>query len=305
MIAIACAITSGEAYRRFAEPGVKLVAEPDSEVYAYAAIQPIARSHNLILHAASELEDLEALVFVHPHTEIIDPHFCQKIREALSDPDVGVVGCTGASDVRGIAWWEGDVTSAPVRHRYQEHGGGELPAFSWTKQSPPPGEAEALDGHLLALSPWVARNVRFDESLFLNYGFDLDFCLQVRSAGKKLSVADLRVVHHQPLELVKDLDLWVEAHIRIAEKWDTVIRGETGDDAAWKKRARYAEAQREAARAVAFSHGLKLDARVLELERELDEKTSSLSWHVTAPLRELNRLRREAGGRSSNGEQPH
>jgi hypothetical protein len=297
MIAFACAITSGEAYRRFAEPGVELVREQDSAVFAYAAIQPIARTYNLILDAARDLDDLEALVFVHPHTEIVDPGLCQKIRTALADPDVGVVGCTGANGVRSIAWWEGDVTSAPITHHYHEHGGGELKAYFWTEQAAPPSDVEALDGHLLVLSPWAARNLRFDEALFLNYGFDLDFCLQVRSAGRKLSVVDLRVVHHEPLELVRNLDLWVEGHIRMAEKWDTMIHGETGDEAAWKQRARRAEAEREAARAVAFSHGLKLDARVLELERELDEKTSSLSWHLTAPLRELNRLRRDASER--------
>ena len=297
MIAFACGITSGEAYRRFAEPGVQRATEPDSVVYAYAALQPIPRTYNLILDAAKHRDDLEALVFLHPHTEIVDPEFCQKIRQTLSDPDVGVVGCTGANRVRSIAWWEGDVVSAPAVHRYQEHGGGELPAYSWTNRASPPADVETLDGQLLILSPCSARNLRFDEALFLNYGFDLDFCLQVRQAGRRLRVADLRVVHHRSLELVNDLDLWVEGHIRMAEKWDEVIHGETGDEGAWKLRARRAEARREAARAVAFSHGLKLDARVEALERELADKTDSVSWRLTAPLRELNRLRRERGSR--------
>ena len=107
-------------------------------------------------------------------------------------------------------------------------------------------------------------------------------------------VADLRVVHHRPLELVPNLDVWVEAHMRVAEKWDGTI-AETGSGVIdWKQRARRAEAQREAARAIAFSRALKLDARVLELERALEEKTESLSWRLTAPLRALNRIRREA-----------
>ena len=84
----------------------------------------------------------------------------------------------------------------------------------------------------------------------------------------------------------------------MAEKWDgPLIQWRDGRRGGLEARARRAEAEREAARAVAFSHGLKLDARVLELERELDEKTSSLSWHLTAPLRELNRLRRDASER--------
>ena len=47
---------------------------------------------------------------------------------------------------------------------------------------------------------------------------------QIRAAGRKLLVADLHVVHHRSLELIADLDVWVEAHIRVAEKWDGASR---------------------------------------------------------------------------------
>jgi hypothetical protein len=299
VIAFGCAITSGEAYRRYAEPGVKRSLESDSAVLAFAAVQPIPRTYNLILDAARAHDDLEALVIVHPHTEIVDPGFCEKVREALRDPDVGVVGCTGANRVRSIAWWEGDVVSAPVIHRYQEHGGGEMPAYSWTPRMAPPAEVETLDDQLLILSPWAVHNLRFDESLILNFGFGLDFCLRVREAGRKAWVSDLRVVHHRSLELVENLDLWIEGHIRLAEHWDTTLHGGAADEDVWRLRAREAEARREAARAIAFSAQLNLDARVEELERELDAKLESFSWRVTAPLRELNRIRRERAGRGA------
>ena len=61
------------------------------------------------------------------------------------------------------------------------------------------------------------------------------------------------------------------------------------------------EARREAARAIAMSESLKLDARVLELERELEQKTSTVSWRFTAPLRVLNHLRRELSARGEDG----
>ena len=148
------------------------------------------------------------------------------------------------------------------------------------------------------LSPWAVRNLRFDEALLLNYGFDVDFCLQARAAGKKVAVADLRAVYHRSVELVGDLDVWIAAHVQLAEKWGATLNGEVADEAAWRRRARRAEADREAQRAVAFSTSLKLDARVLELERDLEEKTSSLSWRLTAPLRAVNRWRQRdrAGG---------
>jgi Glycosyltransferase like family len=297
VIAFGASIQGAEAYRRYAEPGIVLAAEPDSEIYAYATVEPISRTYNLILEAAALRDDLEALVLVHTHTEITDPRFCEKVRDALSDPHVGVLGSAGATGVRSIAWWEGIVTAAQSIQRYDEFGGGELPAYSWTERNPPPAEVQAVDGQLLVLSAWAVRNVRFDESLTLNYGFDLDFCLQVLAAGRRIRVADLRAIHHRSVELVNDLDVWAEAHARVAEKWDGSLHGTVTGEAGWKRRARLAEADRESARAIAFSKSLKLDARVLELERELEDKTDSLSWRLTAPLRGLNHLRRSAAER--------
>ena len=57
---------------------------------------------------------------------------------------------------------------------------------------------------MLALSPWVVRNVRFDESLGQLHGYDFDFCLQVREAGKKVVTADFQAIHHHKLELVSN-----------------------------------------------------------------------------------------------------
>src|SRR5262249_14777655 len=118
LIAFGSSISGAEAYRRYAQPGVHLASEPDSEVFAFAAVEPVGRTYNLILDAAAACEDLEALVLVHPHTEIVDPEFCTKVREALRDPEVGAIGCAGANGVHSIAWWEAEVVCAPVRQRY-------------------------------------------------------------------------------------------------------------------------------------------------------------------------------------------
>jgi hypothetical protein len=296
VIAFGASIQGAEAYARYAEPGIRLVAEPGSEVYAFASVEPLARTYNLILDAAAEREDLEALVLVHSHTEITDPQFCVKLRAALRDPAVAVVGSAGATGVRGIAWWEGRVVAGELQQRYGEFGSGQFPAYAWTDTEAPPAEVEAVDGQLLVLSPWAVRNLRFDESLMLNHGFDVDFCLQARAAGRRVVVADLRAVYHRSVELVNDLDVWIAAHIQVADKWDETLYGTVAGESAWKRRARRAEADREAQRAIAFSTSLKLDARVLELERELEAKTGSLSWRLTAPLRALNRWRRGENG---------
>jgi hypothetical protein len=296
LIAFGSSISGAEAYRRYAQPGIRLAAEPDSQVLAFAAVEPVGRTYNLILEAAATRNDLEALVLVHPHTEIVDPGFCAKVREALADTEVGVVGCAGARGAQSIAWWEAEVVCGRVRQRYEEYGGGEIESLSWARRQAPPAEVEVVDGQLLVLSPWIVRNVRFDETLLLGHGFDVDFSLQVRNAGRTLMVADLHVAHHRSLELINDVEVWVEAHIRMADKWNGTLREEPADEPGWKRRARRAEARREAARAIAMSESLKLDARVLELERELEQNTSTVSWRLTAPLRALNRVRRKLTG---------
>ena len=294
MIVFAASITSPETYESCAEPGIRLAAEPDSQVFAYQAAGSIFRSYNLILERAAALDDLEALVLVHQDAEIADPEFCRKLRGALADPEVGVVGCVGAVGVRNIAWWEGSVTWGSFTHRYQEMGGGDLPALSWESEGLPSfahtGEVETVDGFVLAVSPWTARNVRFDESLGQLHGYDFDFCLQVRAAGRKVVTEDLKVIHHHSLDLVSNPETWVAAHMRVAEKWDGRMPnvGAAGGD--WKQRARRAEAEASVARTQAV-------AAMLQAEAKTREVTESKSWRLTAPLRRLN-ARRKARRRS-------
>jgi Glycosyltransferase like family len=297
MIAFGCSITSPDTYERCAGPGIRLAAEPSSQILAQAAAGSIFRSYNLLMERASAFDDLEALVLVHQDAEIVDRDFVPKLRETLKDADVGVVGCVGAIGVRSIAWWEGSVTWASFTHRYGELGGGELPAFSWNGQKLPPyahtGEVDTVDGFVLGLSPWVVRNVRFDESLGQLHGYDLDFCLQVRQAGRKVMTQDFKVVHHHSLDLVSEPETWIEAHMRVAEKWDGKMEGIGQGGGDWKQRARRGEAEAAAARAGAVTAQLKAEAHARQLEREIAIMRESIGWRLTGPLRRANALRRK------------
>jgi hypothetical protein len=296
VIAFGTAIADPEMYKRYAEPGIELVREPDSVVFPNVAAGSLFRSYNLMLDLAAECDDLEALVLVHQDAELVDPDFCAKLREALRDPDVGVVGCVGALGVRSIAWWEGSVTWGSFIHRYSELGGGDLPAFAWDNGNLPPsartGVVDTVDGFVMGLSPWVVHNVRFDEALGRLHGYDFDFCLQVRAAGRKVVTADFKAIHHHSLDLVSSPDTWIEAHMRVAEKWDGKMPhvGVTGGD--WKLRARRGEAQAAANMALAVTNKLKGDARVVQLQRELEEMKTSIGWRITEPLRRINYWRR-------------
>ncbi|MGH2866706.1 MAG: glycosyltransferase [Solirubrobacteraceae bacterium] len=291
-----------EPFTRYAGPGLRTAAEADSPMLVFAAMDTIARSYNLLLDAAAKQEGLEALVLVHPHAEIVDPDCCAKLRIALSSPEVAVVGCVGASDVRSIAWWEGAVSCGPVTTAYTDFGGGRVPAFSWARPTAAPAEVEAVDGFVIGLSPWAVQNLRFDEQLALGHGYDVDLCLQARAAGRRVVTCDLRVIEHRSLDIISDVELWVESHIAVARKWGSRLdSGLREAELPARQRARHAEAQRECARATAYFNRLGYDARVEALERSLQAATSTTSWRLTKPLRSINKWRRDRAQGSTPG----
>ena len=312
MIAFGCPITDHAQYEAFAEPGIKLAAEPDSEILALGSAglgdASIFRNYNLLLEEATKLENLEALALVHQDAQIVDPDFCSKVRGALRDPEVAIVGCAGAIGVRNIAWWDGSVTMASFSHRYEEYGGGEIvgSTFNW-EEAPPEartGEVDVIDGFMMALSPWFIENIRFDESLGQLHGYDFDVCQQVRAAGKKVVTEHIRVMHHHSLELIGDVEDWIAAHMRVAEKWDGKLSPSQTIPGDWEERARWAEARRDAALMQANAAELAREAAVLDMERQLQRVERSASWRLTKPLRWLKGLRRRGDQPSPNGNSP-
>jgi hypothetical protein len=297
LIVFGSAVTRPDVFRDCAERGIQLVAEPDTRILQRTDVASIFRNCNALLDEAAQIDELEALVLLHQDSEIQDPEFCAKLRAALADPQVGVVGCVGSLGVRTIAWWEGSVTWASFIHRYTELGGGDFPSLTWNEDDKPPyaqlGEVDTVDGFVLCLSPWVVANVRFDEALGQAlHGYDFDFCLQVREAGRKVVTADFKVVHNHSLELASDLEHWTEAHVAVAEKWDGRMPGVGTAGGSWKQRARRGEAEAAVTRAVASSTQMKIDARAAEYQRELATMTGSLAWKLTAPLRAVTAYRR-------------
>jgi hypothetical protein len=300
VILFASAMTDPEAYRRYARPGIRLAAEPNSVIHAFAAVGSVCRSYNMLLDRAALESDVEALVLVQQDVEILDRGFCDAVRRALRDPDVAVAGPVGARGVETIAWWDGEISAAPVVQRYQAFGSGEIPAFSWKPTTPAPAEVEVLDGRLMVLSRWALETLRFDESLQLGYGYELDLCLKARAAGRKVMTAELPVAYHtRTLRVLNDYDLWIEGHIQAAERLASRLEEPAAAEADWMERARRAEAEREAARTLAYSAEHAVDAELAPLERALDDLTGSTSWRVTEPLRRVNQWRarrREASG---------
>ena len=207
MIAFASCVASPEKFREYAQPGLQLVCEPDSLVAEVTTDSSIFDAYNEVLDALSGREDLEALVLLHEDLEIVDHGFCAKVRARFADPDIAVIGVVGASNIKGVAWWEGETRGRCLESRgLVDFGGG----FH---------DVDAVDGLLMVLSPWAVRNLRFDSDRFSGFhAYDVDFCLQARAAGKRVVVDEIGVMHYPKGTLGDSAAYWHNNEV-LVEKW--------------------------------------------------------------------------------------
>jgi hypothetical protein len=215
MIAFGIAVACERTYARFAMPGLRRVWEPDSLLFERRGARCLFMAYNEMLVRAAAIDGLEALVLLHEDTEILDDRFADKIRSCLAQaPDAAVVGVMGGVGVTSLAWWEAPVAKGRVL----------APAI-------PPGlvldcgdpgrhDVDAVDGLLMALSPWAVRELRFDETLCPGFhGYDVDFCTQARARGKRVVVDGIEVAHHASRGMSNRAG-WIAAHVAFARKWE-------------------------------------------------------------------------------------
>lgn len=211
MIAYGVCIGSDERFARLAEPGILRAAGPDPVVLKRWEQKSIFAGYNSILDEARELPDLEALVLLHDDTELQDAGFEAKLRELFSDSSIGLAGAIGASHVTSLAWWEAE------RHGRASWNGpqGEGPRVD--DFGAETVDVDCVDGFLLVLSPWVVRNLRFDDHTFDGFdGYGVDFSFSVRRSGKRVVVSDFPLHHH---DRPRDRRGSLQANVRWRAKW--------------------------------------------------------------------------------------
>jgi hypothetical protein len=207
--------------------GIDSVRAPSVPVYEIRGEHSLFRAYNEILDRAAADPLVEALVLVHEDNTIQDPCFESKARDALADPDVGIVGAIGAIGIGGIDWWVHERLVGAARLRPPVPfppwgpplvGGGEIVGPGGG------GEVDMVDGFLLVLSRWVIDELRFDESLGPGFdGYDADLCFQARERGRKVVVAEFAVEHHYrwaDLENEEYRSAWKRAHVAFRRKWE-------------------------------------------------------------------------------------
>ena len=138
--------------------------------------------------------------------------------------------------------------------------------------------------------------LRFDESLGALHGYDVDFCLQARAAGRKVVTADFRA-DPQPLARAgqRPRGLGRGAHRGSRRSGTGRIPGATRGRPDWRAIARRARAEAEAARAAAVSQAAAVRrprARVPARARR--DRARASAGASPQPLRRANHWRRRA-----------
>jgi len=207
MIAFASCVGRPDMYAACAARGIAHVCETDSVVAEVTTDCSIFEAYNEVLDHFATVDDLEAVVLLHEDTVLLAEDFCDRVRAALADPEIAVVGAVGARGVSSLAWWEGRLAGRAAESRGVVDGGFGDP------------EVDAVDGLLMVLSPWAVRNLRFDADSYTGFhGYDVDFCFQARAAGRRVIVADLPLFHHTKGGL-GDRDAFFDSERAFAQKW--------------------------------------------------------------------------------------
>lgn len=226
MIAFACAVASEEKYERFALPGIERARAPGAPLIEIRGRTCIFAAYNEILDEVERDPRIEAVVLIHEDTEIRDDRFEDKVRWALNDPAVAIVGTIGSVGVQGIDWWIhaygiGSSILEPIDPEVLF----ETPLLQGSEisGSGSSGEADMVDGYMMVLSRWAIRELRFDERGLGPgfHGYDADICFQARERGRKVFAVEMAVVHHRnsvsPTPYRED---WMRAQIAFRRKWE-------------------------------------------------------------------------------------
>ena len=226
MIAFGAAIADEEKWERYALKGIHRVMGDDPYLITRRGVTSIFGAYNEILEEAERDPRIESIVLIHEDTEIRDDRFEDKLRWALGDPEVAIVGTIGAVGVQGIDWWHHDYgIGSSILEPIDPAILYETPLLEGSELSGAGGfgDVDMVDGYLMGMSRWAIKELRFDETEVGPgfHGYDADICFQARERGKRVFVAELSVAHHRnsvsPTPYRED---WLRAQIAFRRKWE-------------------------------------------------------------------------------------
>lgn len=206
-VAYGCCVGSWEKFGRYVAPWIQ-----GKPMHATSGWSGIVSAYNMIMdnvsgECRSPSPELQALILMHDDLEILDPDAEAKFVAALAMPDVELVGVAGGGG-DSIYWWNHN----PIGHQRTDQ---RLIDFG-----PRAGDVTLIEGSIMALSPWLIRNLRFDPRFTGWHGYD-EIGMHVHAEGKRVAVIDVDTHHHNPegYRSAESAAECVEANRLYQKKW--------------------------------------------------------------------------------------
>lgn len=142
----------------------------------------------------------EVLTFLHQDCEVREPFWLKRlVREALR-PEVGVVGPLVVrpefAEIDSVGIWLGGAAAPWSSHRPAFHGSN-LSQAGYLSQIKLPHQVSAVSSVGLTTRRALFAELGGFDATYQASGFELDYCLRVRAAGKRVLVTPLaRLIHH-------------------------------------------------------------------------------------------------------------
>lgn len=191
MFVVGGCVASPDAFENIAMRGIRASIDEDVVLVPQTDVASMAEGYNAILDEARSVDDLEGVVLLHEDVELRAEDLLGRLRRALADPKVGLIGVIGARGVRTLEWWTAERIG---RAAWNAGGGIRAENFSPARW---PADVDCVDGMFMVLSPWVARTLRFDTRYEGFHAYDVDFAFTVRDAGKRVVVDAIDLHHHR------------------------------------------------------------------------------------------------------------
>jgi hypothetical protein len=204
-----------EKFERIALPGIKAV-DPNAPILVRYNQQSIFQAYNSMIDEATSL-DIDGIVFIHDDVLIRDENFSSKVISLFDNPEIGIVGAIGASSLKSVEWWWYETRGRAYElGRTIDYGVGTC-------------DVDAVDGLLIAMSPTAMRTLRFDDVNFSGFhGYDVDIGMQVKSAGLRVVVTDLDILHVTVPGQVTNRPAHLRAGLVWRRKWRWTISQRIG-----------------------------------------------------------------------------
>ena len=211
-----CTSGQGERYACVTEPAIRAVMKDGDLVLRRSGDGGIASTYNDFLREARAHPDCEAVVLLHDDVQILDPNFRSKVLAGVSEDGAGVIGAIGARGLRSAEWWT-------ARHRVgRVHESRQHIEFEGVR-----GDVDVVDGLMLVLAPAAFSVLDFDERVAPQFhGYDVDYCLQARAAGLRVSVVPIDLLHRTKGGF-GDKAAFDRTADSLAAKWPSFIRPTT------------------------------------------------------------------------------